>query len=106
VTWIAEEAIVVVSADGTRTPGRIAIGPPEDSGDGYFQCPVAVEGIIPDTPYQRAIRGDSPLQALVLAAQFVDTMVGMIKEKGGRVVDSTDVEVVLGDASAPKEQPR
>lgn len=93
-TWIAEESVVFVHPDGTRTTGRIALGMPFRRED-YCVCDASLEGM------ERAleIHGESTLQALMLASRHLGMRLHDFLSRGGRVVyppnvaedDDTDV---------------
>jgi hypothetical protein len=90
-TWIAEERVVFVHPDGRRTPGRIAVGLPVELDATEASCQVALDGCR-ETP--GSIRGGSTLQALMLAVQFLSTLLHDFVSKGGRVLypdDDADV---------------
>lgn len=79
--WIAEQRVVFLHRDGTRSPGRIALGAPVVRGQDCA-CEVALDG------FARPVRiyGDSTLQALLLGARFLARRLRDFTSKGGRVV--------------------
>ena len=99
---VGEQAVVFVHPNGSRHPGRIALGEVFRASGGEYRCEVILEGL--DEP--RAISGDSTLQALLLAARFAAQRLHDFCAKGGRIVypadadagDDTDValEAVFG----------
>ncbi|MCB9563160.1 MAG: hypothetical protein H6708_22410 [Kofleriaceae bacterium] len=96
-TWIAEEPVVFVTTDGRRMPGRIAVGRPEQVSATEARCPVILDGLAPVWP----ISGGSPLQALLLAVQFLGMRLHALTSSGRRVVDPDDgsdvgIEALLG----------
>ncbi len=92
-TWIAEMPVVIVAASGQRTPGRIAIGLPEQ-GDEDVRCPVALDGMFARVG---PILGGSAMQALALAMSFLGAMLDDWLASGGQVLneDGTDARVDL-----------
>jgi hypothetical protein len=99
-TWIVEELFDALNPDGTRVPGRIAIGLPRivDSSDDEARCEVVVEPLLTGS-FETA--GVGQLQALVAALQRVGWAVGSFLEDGGRLLErGTDedmaIETILG----------
>ena len=82
-TWIAEQPVVFVWADGRREEGRIAVGMPEDTSPRGAACTAALDGLLP-----RAIpiHGGTRLHALVLAVRFLELLLEGFTSKGGRVL--------------------
>jgi len=96
-TWIAEERVVFLHANGHRSAGRIAIVAPMQR-DQDCACAVALDGL------QRpgTIFGDTTLQALLLAAQFLGFRLHDFISRGGRVLLSPDDETTdHEDVDAP-----
>lgn len=91
--WIAEMPVVFVATSGERTPGRIAIGFPEQ-GNEDVRCSVALDGMFPSVG---PIIGGSAMQALVLAMSFLGAMLQDWLASGGRVLndDGSDARVDL-----------
>ena len=92
-TWIAEQPVVFLHADGQRVRGRIALGAPMDDGR-TASCALALDGI-PDAlsrAASRPIQGDTTLQALLLAADLAARILRLFIDRGGRVLmeDSDD----------------
>ena len=91
--WIAELRVVIVHPDGRRAPGHIAVGQPytlggaDPAGSYESHCPVQFDGI-----HSRVhpIIGGGTLQALLLAVQFLGTMLHDFISRGGRVLDPED----------------
>ena len=84
-TWIAEELVIFLHADGSHMPGKIAIGLPVTLTEGVeAHCVVSLEGLDHRT---WPIIGGSPLQALLLAVSFVGMRLHDFLSKGGRVLD-------------------
>ena len=86
-TWIAEEQIVFVHPDGRRNSGRIAVGLPVQGAEDA-RCPIALDGLQRCGP----IVGDSTLQALLLAIQYLAMRLHDFRSKGGRVVYAGEAE--------------
>ena len=92
-SWIAEEPVVFVYADGRRNAGRIAVGLPEHVGADEARCSIALDGL----ERTRPIHGATTLQALLLAIRFLGMRLHDFMLKGGRVVDpNEDTDVPLG----------
>jgi hypothetical protein len=103
--WIAEFRVVIVHPDGRRIPGHIAVGQPYtlaggDPASSYeSHCPIEIDGL-----YSRLhpIIGGGTLQALLLAVQFLGTLLHSFVESGGRVLDAEDgSEVTLAAMFGP-----
>jgi len=92
-TWIAEERVVFLHADGRRTPGRIAIAAPVER-EQDCACVVALDGLEAGV----TIFGDSTLQALLLSAQYLGISLPGFLSRGGRVLWPPD----HGDADGPE----
>lgn len=90
VTWIAEEPVVFVRPDGSRANGRIALAAPIfNEQHRHASCAYELDGMDQSwsdraAPYM--IHGETTLQALLLAASFVGTMLHAFIERGGRVL--------------------
>lgn len=104
--WIAEEPVAFLHPDGRRETGRIAISVPVVVSAGEAQCRVAMDGL----ERSARISGASPLQALLLALQFLGRRLHDFRARGGRVVDQggdDDVALeaifgpLLADGSGP-----
>src|SRR5689334_1996949 len=85
-TWIAEEPVVFVRADGRRSAGRIAVAQPERADTGEARCAVILEGLETNLP----ISGESTLQALLLGLRFLGMRLHDFLSNGGRVLDPED----------------
>ena len=79
-----------VHPDGTRSPGRIALGAPVRR-ELDCACLVALDGLERSV----AIYGDSTLQALLLASRFLGTRLHDFLSRGGRVLDPHDTDIEL-----------
>ena len=93
-TWIADQAVVFVHADGRRLEGRIAIGTP------YYDernaaCAYSLDGLDPPRDRVREIFGETTLQALLLTVQFVGTYLHGFVAHGGRVLHVDGSELPL-----------
>jgi hypothetical protein len=77
--------------DGTRRPGRIAVGRPYVVDKKQSSCPIVLDGLHPGHP----IHGGDPMQALLLALRFAGNLLHTFLEQGGRVVDEDDDDVPL-----------
>lgn len=95
--WIVEEAVVFVHADGKREAGRIAIGKPFRVDENESRCPIALDGM----HKLRTISGNCPLQAMLLAIQFLGHLLHGFTEQGGRVLDSDGNEIPLSAYFGP-----
>jgi hypothetical protein len=98
--WIAEELFDAIAPDGTRYPGRIAIGLPRivDTSDDEARCEVVVE---PFRSRSREAGGVGTLQALVAALQTAGSAVASYMKDGWRLVDRDTgediaIEAILG----------
>src|SRR4051812_5064111 len=103
-TWIADQAVVFVHADGRRSPGRIAIAQPEQVGPDEATCLIALDGL----ERTRSIHSASTLQALLLGIRFLGMRLHDFVSKGGRLVapdGDTDfpLEAYFGDLLRPAE---
>src|SRR3954467_4458415 len=104
--WIAERQVVFVDRGGRRAAGRIAVGRPARLDANEALCRCALDGL---DPAPRWLHGAEPMQALVLAMQFVGTRLHEFASNGGRVLEpdgKTDacIEAIFGPlfgASAP-----
>jgi hypothetical protein len=98
-TWIAEEPVIFLFPDGRRVEGRIAIAQPAPATkfQGAFECELAIDCFEQAGP----IYGDSSLQALLLATQFLANEVHRFLRRGGRVLypgesgDAVELDVPL-----------
>jgi hypothetical protein len=81
--WIADEKVVFLHPDGRRVPGRIAVGMPVQISDGEAGCAISLDGFdyIPGP-----LKGASPLQALLMALQFIGWRLHDFISSGGRVL--------------------
>ena len=61
-SWIAEQSVVFLYADGRRVPGRIALGAPHDDGRSST-CVIALDGISDELAPKTPVHGDTTLQA-------------------------------------------
>lgn len=86
-TWIAEEPVIFVHPDGTRTAGRIAVGLPEFVDDDHAGCAIALDGL---HRFGGPMFGATPLQALMLGLQTVGYTIHGFLERGGRILDPDD----------------
>jgi hypothetical protein len=86
-TWIAEEPVVFVHPNGTRTAGRIALGAPVRR-EHDCACQVALDGMERSV----AIYGDSTLQALLLASRYLGMRLHDFLSRGGRVLYPPDAD--------------
>lgn len=90
VTWIAEEPVVFVRPDGSRASGRIALAAPIfNEQHRHASCAYDLDGMDQSSSGRAApymIHGETTLQALLLAASFVGTMLHAFIERGGRVL--------------------
>jgi len=98
--WIAAHEVLFVHPDGRRSPGRIAVGQPEQVSPDEARCPIALDG------YERlpAISGSSTLQALLLGMRLLGMRLHDFINKGGRVLaleDDVDMplEAVFDDVT-------
>ena len=92
-TWIAEEHVIFLHADGRRVPGRISISMPERVSAHEAQCLATLDGVH-DKP--QPIRGASTMQALLLAARFLGIELYSFLAFGGRVLyPDEDADVPL-----------
>jgi hypothetical protein len=99
-TWIAEERVVWVSADGVRTPGRIAVAQPVED-DRCWRCEVSLEGQFSRT---HRIYGEGSLQPLLLGVRFLGSMLHGFVSNGGRVLHADhdeDLDVELAALFGP-----
>lgn len=80
---IAAESVLFAHADGTRTPGRIAVGAPYVSPEGRHLCHVLLEGL---ESSERRIEGSSTLQALCLALRYAAFILAGFQRDGGKVL--------------------
>jgi hypothetical protein len=93
ITWIAEEEVIFVSADGRRRHGRLGLGLPVKVDPAEARCLTMLDGL---DPAPIGISGASTLQALLLGVRFLGFRLQDFLSKGGRVLDSTaetDVEL-------------
>lgn len=98
-TWIAEQQVVFVDAQGGRRAGRIAVGLPAVESPGCAACRVALDSHF-STPVP--VYGESTLQALLLAAGLLGRLLADFVAAGGRVLDaSDDSEVPLAALFGP-----
>src|SRR4051794_27955395 len=110
--WMAEEPVVYLRPDGTRHEGHIALGTPfRDVTE--CACEYSLRGMDDFESREdrrRLVRGDSTLQALLLAATLVGRLLEAFRERGGRVLyppgkggDDVDVplEALLGNVLRP-----
>ncbi len=79
--WIAGREVTFIKPDGRKTPGRIAIGEPEEVSGVEARCAVLLEGLDP----VHEARGDSTLQALALALRLAGRRLHDFCSSGGRV---------------------
>jgi len=84
-TWIAEERVLFVHADGRRSNGRIAVGLPTRMPTGEAACPIALDGLERLPP----ISGESELQALCLALGLLGMRLHDFVSRGGRVLEAS-----------------
>jgi len=91
-TWIAEEPVVFVHPDGTRSPGRIALGAPVRH-ELDCACQAALDGLERSV----AIYGSTTLQALLLASRFLGMRLHDFLSRGGRVLYPPGVDDVADD---------
>jgi hypothetical protein len=89
--WIAELRVMFVERDGTRRPGRIAIGRPYVVDEAQSSCPVMLDGLHSGHP----IHGNDPMQALLRALRFAGNLLHSFLEGGGRVIDEDGDDVRL-----------
>lgn len=82
-SWMADEEVVFVHADGRRVAGRIALGAPIASGR-EVSVEVSLQGIEPRLSTK--IYGETTLQALMLGIRFMGYRLHDFLQKGGRVV--------------------
>ncbi|HEU0035105.1 MAG TPA: hypothetical protein VFQ53_30975 [Kofleriaceae bacterium] len=94
VTWIAEQPLVFIHADGTRETARIAVGLPETVSDEEAACAIVLEPLLPK-PY--LIKGASKLQALALAIRFVSNRLSDAIDDGTRIEFADGRSVVLDE---------
>ena len=82
--WIAEEQVVFLFPDGRRVEGRIAIAQPAPATklEGAYECELAIDCFEQAGP----IYGDSSMQALLLATQFLANEVHRFLQRGGRLL--------------------
>jgi hypothetical protein len=86
-TWIAEEQVIWLYTDGSRVPGRIAVGLPMQITDDEAHCMVALDGL---DHLSFPMLGSSPLQVLLLAVRHLGMRIQDFMSKGGRVLDPVD----------------
>jgi len=97
-SWIAEEQVVFVHPDGHRESGRIAVGLPFRFDALECRCSVALDGLEKVTV---PIRGDSPLQALLLSLQLLGFRLHEFVTRGGRVLTADGDELPLSAFFGP-----
>jgi hypothetical protein len=83
-TWIAEEHVIFVEPDGSRTAGRIAVAQPVPIEDGDASCVVVIEHAYAHK-YPPMV-GASTLQALLLGLRLLGHELHHYLERGGRVL--------------------
>jgi hypothetical protein len=96
--WTASEEVIFQHPDGTRTPGLIAIGAPEPTGDDWG-CRFALDGL--DKRMAGPIFGITALQALLLAIRLIGYRLHDFRQKGGQVLEPdgvghVDLEMLFG----------
>lgn len=88
-TPMAECRVIWALRDGTKTPGRIAITPPEPDpspdvvGDTTWACWWYMDGM---WPRPCKVRGDGSLQPLMLTLQMIGYELHAFVSRGGRVL--------------------
>ncbi len=95
-TWIAEEHVVFIEPDGSRTAGRIAVAQPVAVDDREASCGVVLERA--SSSKYTPTYGASTLQALLLGLRFLGYELHHFLERGGRVLDPDEDQDVSLDA--------
>lgn len=83
-TWIAEEHVIFLHADGRRIAGRIAVGMPEQIETAEVHCWIALDGFHYNP---QPLIGTSTLQALLIAVRFLGWRLHDFLSMGGQVLD-------------------
>jgi hypothetical protein len=101
-TWIAEEKVVFLHANGRRVTGRIAVGMPVQIDETEARCTVALDGL---DRIQIRVGGTSTVQALLLGVRHLGMRLHDFRSKGGRVLDPRDDSDALDGTFGPLLQP-
>jgi hypothetical protein len=96
-TWIAEQHVTWVLANGERRQGRIAIGMPA-AGEREASCAYALDGL---EYVAGPMLGADTMQALCMALRFLGLRLRAFLASGGRVLDDDGEDVGLEDVFGP-----
>jgi hypothetical protein len=97
-TWIAEERVIFLHADGRKVPGRIAVGLPVQEDASEASCCIEIDGIQYN---HQAMIGTSTLQALLLAVRYIGWRLHEFLSNGGRVLDPDEHEFTIDALFGP-----